>query len=147
VGVRDYRARRDKAAWHRFAWVPLIALSTGLALVATVRGAYRIGARVTVVVSAWATGCRRRADVDHPGHAELVDAHAELVAPDLLLQRHRDGPARGQLFPVAVQEVRVVAAEADRNAGNGLIVHVTGHDRVAGVGLQAPVHDARRGET
>jgi hypothetical protein len=25
------------------------------------------------------------ADIDHPRHAELVNAHAELVAPDLLL--------------------------------------------------------------
>src|SRR5579859_8131039 len=46
----------------------------------------------------------RRGDVDQPGGAELVDAHAELVAPDLLLQRHRGGAAGGQLLPVSVQD-------------------------------------------
>src|SRR3712207_3686704 len=43
------------------------------------------------------------ADVHHPGHAELVDAHAELVAPHLLLERHRHGAVRGELLPVPTQ--------------------------------------------
>src|SRR5712672_2072539 len=53
---------------------------------------------------------RRLADVDQPRHAELVGAHAELIAPGLLLHRHRDGPAVGQPVPVAAQDVGVVAA-------------------------------------
>src|SRR3954471_13825191 len=53
------------------------------------------------------------ADVDHPRNAELVDAHAELVTPHLLLQRNGDGAASRQLVPVAVQSGCVVAAEAD----------------------------------
>src|SRR5271165_5035237 len=45
----------------------------------------------------------RLRDVDQPGDAEPVREHAELVAPDLLLQRHRHGPAVGELLPVAAQ--------------------------------------------
>src|SRR5580704_8999895 len=87
----------------------------------------------------------RLRDVDQPGDAELVGAHAELVAPHLLLQRHGGGSGGGQLLPVAVQEVAVIAAEADRDPGRSVVLHVAGdvggHDRVAGVGLQLPVHD------
>src|SRR5271166_840051 len=86
----------------------------------------------------------RRGDVDQPWDAELVGAHAELVTPGLLLQRHGDGAAGGQLLPVVVQGV-VVAAEAHREPGRRAVLHVAGdvggHDRVAGVGLQQPVHD------
>src|SRR5271169_6983207 len=107
------------------------------------------GSRPSKANSAIRLSCTQRlrlrlGDVDQPGHAELVGAHAELVAPDLLLQRHRGGPAGGQLVPVAVQGV-VVAAEADRDPGRGLVLHlagdVGGHDRVAGVSLELPVHD------
>src|SRR6185295_2038893 len=52
-------------------------------------------------------------DVYHPGDPELVDAHAELVAPHLLLEWNRDGAAIGELRPVAAQLVDVVTAEAD----------------------------------
>src|SRR5580704_5937849 len=87
----------------------------------------------------------RLGDVDQPGNAELVDAHAELVDPDLLLQRHGGGSARGQLLPVAVQRVAVVAGQAHRESGRRVVFHVAGdvggHDRVAGVGLQLAVHD------
>src|SRR5689334_5002526 len=84
-------------------------------------------------------------DVDQPGDAELVDAHAELVAPDLLLQRHLGDSARGQLLEVAAQHVAVVAGQAHREPGRGLVLHVAGHvgnhERVAGAGLELPVHD------
>src|SRR5438093_2653213 len=87
----------------------------------------------------------RLRDVDQPGDAELVDAHAELVAPDLLLQRHGGDAARGELLEVAAQGVAVVAGQAHREAGRGLVLHVAGnvgdHERVAGAGLQLPVHD------
>src|SRR5215212_9352263 len=85
-------------------------------------------------------------DVDHPGDAEPVDAHAELVAPHLLLQRHGHTAALGQLLPVAAQGVGVVAAEADgdvvtlvalRHPGRG----VGGHQGEALVGLQLGMHD------
>src|SRR5215472_5442677 len=49
----------------------------------------------------------RLGDVDQPGHAELVGDHAELITPGLLLQRHGDGSASGQLLPVAAQGVAV----------------------------------------
>ena len=55
---------------------------------------------------------RLRNDVDHPRHAEPVDALAELVAPHLLLQRDGDRAAVGQLGPVAPQVVGVVTAQA-----------------------------------
>src|SRR5680860_186883 len=42
----------------------------------------------------------RLADADHPADAEPVHAHAELVAPQLLLQGRRHGAAVGQLAPV-----------------------------------------------
>src|SRR6266566_5344869 len=84
------------------------------------------------------------ADVDQPRDAELVDAHAELIAPGLLLQRHRGRPAGGQLRPVVAQGV-VVVAEAHRETGHGLIFHLAGyvgaHDRVTGVRLEHPMHD------
>src|SRR5690242_12252291 len=90
--------------------------------------------------------CLRLADVDEPGDAELVDDNAELVAPGLLLHRHRGVPAGGQLLPVAAQADPVVAAQADPEARGGVIIaHVAGvvgsHDRVAGVGLQLAMHD------
>src|SRR5690349_21015375 len=90
--------------------------------------------------------CLRLADVDEPGDAKLVDDNAELVAPGLLLHRHRGVPAGGQLLPVAAQGVPVVAAQADPEArGRMVIPHVAGvvgsHDGVAGVGLQLAVHD------
>ncbi len=93
-----------------------------------------------------ARGLRLRlGDVDQPGDAELVDAHAELVAPDLLLQRHLGDSARGELLEVAAQRVAVVAGQAHREAGRGLVFHMAGnvgnHERVAGAGLQLPVHD------
>src|SRR5512139_3252486 len=50
-------------------------------------------------------------DVDHPGDAEPVGAHAELVAPHLLLQRHRHAAALGELAPPGAQLVGVVTAE------------------------------------
>src|SRR5690349_21908785 len=87
----------------------------------------------------------RLGDVDQPGDAELVGAHAELVAPDLLLQRHLGDSARGELLEVAAQRIAVVAGQAHREAGRGLVLHVAGnvgnHERVAGAGLQLPVHD------
>src|SRR4029077_17292380 len=87
----------------------------------------------------------RLGDVDQPGNAELVDAHAELVAPDLLLQRHFGDSARGELLEVAAQRVAVVTGQAHREAGRGLELHVAGHvgghERVSGVALQLPVHD------
>src|SRR6266567_1178884 len=87
----------------------------------------------------------RLGDVDQPGDAELVDAHAELVAPGLLGQRHGGGSAGGQRLPVALQGVAVVTAEAYPEPGRRVVLHlaghVGGHDRVAGVGLQLPVHD------
>src|SRR6266700_7020011 len=87
----------------------------------------------------------RLGDVGQPGDAELVDAHAELVAPDLLLQRHGDGSADRQLLEVAAQGVTVVAGQAHREPGRGLVLHVAGdvggHDRITGVGLQLAVHD------
>src|SRR5215213_456777 len=52
-------------------------------------------------------------DVDHPGHAEPVGAHPELVAPNLLLQLHHDVAAIGELLPVAAEHLVVVSAEAD----------------------------------
>src|SRR5262249_9772044 len=90
--------------------------------------------------------CLRLADVDEPGDAELVDDHAELVAPGLLLHRHRGVPAGGQLLPVAAQDVPIVAAQADSEARRGMIFpHVAGvvgsHDCVTGVGLKLAVHD------
>src|SRR3712207_3186928 len=54
-------------------------------------------------------------DVHHPGNAELVGAHAELVAPHLLLQRHGDRARLGELLPVLLQVGRVVSAQADRD--------------------------------
>src|SRR6185312_6902667 len=87
----------------------------------------------------------RLGDVDEPGDAELVDAHAELVAPDLLLQRHLGDSARGELLEVAAQHVAIVAGQAHREPGRGLVLHVAGHvgnhERVAGAGLELPVHD------
>src|SRR5258706_10848101 len=81
----------------------------------------------------------------HPRHAEPVDAHAELVAPGLLLHRHRGRAAGGQLFPVPAQRIGIVTAEADRASGHGLVFHVAGdvggHDRVAGVRVELTVHD------
>ena len=56
-------------------------------------------------------------DVDHPADAEPVDAHTELVAPHLLLQRDRHGRTVGQHVPAA-QLVGVVAAQADRDYGH-----------------------------
>ena len=44
------------------------------------------------------------------------NAHAELVAPDLLGQWHRDGAADGELLEVLAQE-GVVAGQGDREAG------------------------------
>ena len=67
----------------------------------------------------------RLGDVDQPGDAELVDAHAELVAPDLLGQGHRDGAADGELLEVLAQD-GVVAGQADREAGRRLVFHVAG---------------------
>src|SRR5215472_18453467 len=49
--------------------------------------------------------CLRLADVDQPGDAKLVDGNAELIAPGLLLHRHRGVSAGGQLLPVAAQGV------------------------------------------
>ena len=66
-------------------------------------------------------GLRRRRDVHHPADAEPVHAHAELVAPHLLLQRHRHGATVGQLLPVAAQRVPVVTAEADGDVGAGVV--------------------------
>jgi hypothetical protein len=90
----------------------------------------------------------RLADVHQPGDAEVVHALAELVAPDLLLQRHRDRAAGRQLLPVPAQPVPVVPGDADREAGRRLVAHLAGdvgrHDRVAGLGLQHPVHDPVR---
>ena len=40
-------------------------------------------------------------DVYHPGHTEPVGAHAEQVAPHLLLEWHGDGATLGELVPVA----------------------------------------------
>ena len=40
-------------------------------------------------------------DVDHPGHTELVGAHAEEVAPHLLLEWLGHGATLGELVPVA----------------------------------------------
>src|SRR5215471_9628435 len=82
--------------------------------------------------------CLRLADVDEPGDAKLVDDNAELIAPGLLLHRHRSVPAGGQLLPVAAQDIPVVAAQADPEARRGMIfAHVAGvvgsHDRVASV--------------
>src|SRR5688500_16895358 len=48
-------------------------------------------------------------DVDHPRDAESVLAHAELVAPHLLLEGNRHAAAVGQLLEVAAQLVGVVA--------------------------------------
>src|SRR6185437_11005696 len=95
----------------------------------------------------WMLGLGLR-DVHHPVDAELVSAHAEFVAPHLLLQRHGDRPGPGQLLPVAVQGIAVVPRQADRNADRLLVLHVAGrvraHDRVAGAGLQLAVHDLVR---
>ena len=52
----------------------------------------------------------RLRDVDHLRDAEAIRAHAELVAPHLLLQRHGHRAAVDQLVPVAPQLGRVVAA-------------------------------------
>src|SRR5919106_40050 len=51
----------------------------------------------------------RLADVDHPRDAEAVVAHAELIAPDLCLQRDRHGASVAQLLPVAAQLFGIVA--------------------------------------
>src|SRR6185369_4050927 len=74
-----------------------------------------------------------------------VRAHAELVAPHLLLQRHADRPAGGQLLPVAAQLVAVVAAEADTDPLARVVRHpgrrVRAHQREPAAGLQHRVHD------
>src|SRR4029079_15315606 len=44
-------------------------------------------------------GSRLLTDVDHTRDAELVCQRAELVVPHLLLQRHRDRAAGGELLP------------------------------------------------
>ena len=95
----------------------------------------------------WSRGAisPRLADVDHPGDAELVVAHAELVAPHLLLERHGHRAAGGELGPVAAQLVAVVAAEADAIVFPGLVLHpgrrVGGHQGEAAGGLEHAVHD------
>src|SRR5215216_4227720 len=71
-----------------------------------------IRTRLLLLSSARGGSGLRLGDVDHPGDAEPVDAHAELVAPHLLLQGHGHVAALGQLVPVAAQGVGVVAAEA-----------------------------------
>src|SRR5690606_35290783 len=54
-------------------------------------------------------------DVHHPGHAELVGAHAERVAPRRLLEGDdRRAAVARQLLPPAAQRRLVVAAERDR---------------------------------
>jgi hypothetical protein len=71
--------------------------------------------RSAVQFCGWIRGSALRlADVDHPGDAEPVRAHAEHVTPHLLLQRHGHGGAGGQLLPVAAQLGVVVAAQAHR---------------------------------
>src|SRR3954466_1750615 len=54
-------------------------------------------------------------DVDHPRDAELVDAHSELVAPHLLLERNGDRAATGELVPITAELGGIIAAEADRH--------------------------------
>src|ERR687887_961054 len=87
----------------------------------------------------------RLADVDHPRDAEPVHAHAELVAPRLLLQGHRHGAAVRQLLPVAAQLVGVVPAQADGDVVAGVALHplrgVGGHEREPAGRLELAVHD------
>src|SRR4029453_6757072 len=84
-------------------------------------------------------------DVDHPGNAESVHAHAELVTPHLLLQRDRYGAAVRQLLPVAPQLITVVPAEAHGDVVPGVALHpgrgVRSHEREPAGGLELAVHD------
>src|SRR5690242_21635632 len=67
----------------------------------------------------------RLTDVHHPGRAEAVGAHAELVAPHLLLQGHCHRSAIRQLLPV-IAKLLVVPAEAD---ADGAVGGAAGHSR------------------
>src|SRR5215469_10940214 len=86
-------------------------------------------------------------EVHHPRDPEAVDAHTKLVAPGLLLHRHRDRPTGRELVEVAA-ECSVVAADAHRCTSHGLELHagrrVSAHEHVARVGLQHHVHDLVR---
>ncbi len=97
------------------------------------------------VAAMWGVRLISGADVDHPRDAELVDDHAELVAPRLLLERHRDRAAVGERLPVATQLVVVVAAEADREVVAGLVGRsrrgVGDHQGEAGICVEPAVHD------
>src|SRR5262249_31044557 len=62
---------------------------------------YRREGQVLAPISLAGPLCLRLADVDEPGDAKLVHDNTELVAPGLLLHRHRGVPADGQLVPVA----------------------------------------------
>ena len=62
-------------------------------------------------------------DVDQPADPELVDDHAEGVAPRGLLQRHDDGAAVLQLLEVAAQPRLVVNGTV---LGPGSYCHVPG---------------------
>jgi hypothetical protein len=59
--------------------------------------------------------CLRLADVDEPGDAELVDDNAELIAPGLLLHRHRGVPAFSALATCSLIPRRVRRARSARH--------------------------------
>src|SRR5262245_29184532 len=90
-------------------------------------------------------------DVHHPSDPELIQDHAELVAPGLLLQRHRYRAFAGQLVPVAVKFAGVIPGQADRDVVARLVLHpgrgVGGHERVTARGLELGVHDLVRTRT
>jgi hypothetical protein len=66
---------------------------------------HRAGSSVTSALPPAHTSAQisalRNDDVYHPRHTELVGAHAEQVAPHLLLKGHCHGATIGKLVPVA----------------------------------------------
>ena len=81
--------------------------------------------------------------IDHPGHAEAVDKHTEAVAPEGLLQRHRDLAAFSQGGKDAIGFRDTARSDLDAEAAHGLdpAGRGIGAHQLAIAEFEAGVHD------